>query len=173
MASRGAPDPGCAGNARSTQTESLLLKPALTPPDYAQAWALTHYLALKRGEDFVKYFKAMSQIPPLEPRTPEQNLAEFRRFFGDDLTRLDKKLDDYIRKLSQKKGYDPLPYYTVIFVQPMGNGVGPPAGHGQPVTADDPAVGPGGDHGREGASPTGKPWHGQRAPGPFSPPKSG
>ena len=100
-----------------------MLKPALTPPDYAQAWALTHYLAQRHGEEFVKYLKAMSQIPPLEPRTPEQNLAEFRRFFGDDLTKLDKKLDDYIRKLSQKKGYDPLPYYTVIFVQPMGNGV--------------------------------------------------
>ncbi len=49
----------------------------------------------------------MSQIPPLQPRTPEENLAEFRRFFGDDLTKLDKRLDEYIRKLSQKKSYDP------------------------------------------------------------------
>jgi hypothetical protein len=106
-----------------THTESLVLKPALTPPDYAQAWALTHFLAQKRGEDFVKYLKAMSQIPPLEARTPQENLADFRRFFGDDLSKLDKKLDDYIHKLSQKKGYDLLPYYTVVFVQPMGNGV--------------------------------------------------
>jgi Protein of unknown function (DUF1570) len=106
-----------------TQTESLMLKTQLTPPDYAQAWALTHYLAQKRGDDFVKYLKAMSQIPPLEPRTPDQNLADFRRFFGDDLTRLDKKLDDYIRRLSTKKGYDPLLYYTVVFEIPMGNGV--------------------------------------------------
>jgi Protein of unknown function (DUF1570) len=106
-----------------TQTESLVLKPVLTPPDYAQAWALTHFLAQRRGEDFVKYLKAMSQIPPLGARTPQQNLADFRRFFGEDLTRLDKKLDDYIHKLSQKKGYDLLPYFTVVFVQPMGNGV--------------------------------------------------
>ena len=28
----------------------------------------------------------MSQLPPLEPRTPEENLADFRKFFGDDLT---------------------------------------------------------------------------------------
>ena len=30
-----------------TQTESLMLKPVLTPPDYAQSWALAHYLARK------------------------------------------------------------------------------------------------------------------------------
>jgi hypothetical protein len=65
----------------------------------------------------------MSQVPPLELRTPEQNLAEFRHFFGEDLGRLDKKLGEYIHKLSLKKGYDPLPYYTVIFAQPLGNGV--------------------------------------------------
>ena len=65
----------------------------------------------------------MSQVPPLQPRTPLENLAEFRRFFGEDLTKLDKKLDEYIRKLSQMKGYDRLPFYTVIFVQPLGNGV--------------------------------------------------
>jgi hypothetical protein len=105
------------------QAESLMLKPELTPTDYAQAWALTHYLARKRGPDFVKYLKAMSQVPPLEPRSAEANLADFCRYFDDDLAKLDKKLDDYIRKLSQKKTYDPLPYYTVIFAQPLGNGV--------------------------------------------------
>ena len=155
-----------------TQTESLVLKTALTPPDYAQAWALTHYLAQKRGEDFVKYLKAMSQIPPLEPRTPQENLADFRRFFGDDLTKLDKKLDDYIRKLSQKKGYDPLPYYTVVFVQPLGNGVvrrlatvsQSPQMIQQWVQEE---TWP------QGASRTGKRSPGRREPGPSSPPKSG
>ena len=106
-----------------TQTEALLLKRALTPTDYAQAWALTHYLAQKHGAEFVSFLKVMSQVPPLQARSPEENLAEFRRFFGADLSKLDKKLDEYIRKLSQKKTYDPLPYYTVIFAQPLGNGV--------------------------------------------------
>jgi hypothetical protein len=106
-----------------SQTEALLLKRALTPTDYAQAWALTHYLAQKHGAEFVSFLKVMSQVPPLQARSPEENLAEFRRFFGADLTKLDKKLDEYIRKLSQKKTYDPLPYYTVIFAQPLGNGV--------------------------------------------------
>ncbi len=71
----------------------------------------------------MKFLKAMSQMPPLEPRTPEQHLAEFRKFFGDDLAKLDKKADEYVRILSRKPGYDPLPYYVVIFVQPLGNGM--------------------------------------------------
>ena len=105
------------------EAETLIPKTRLTPTDYAQAWALTHYLAQKTGGQFVKFLKAMSQMPPLEPRTPEQHLAEFRKYFGQDLARLDKKADEYIRKLSQKSGYDPLPYYVVIFEQPLGGGM--------------------------------------------------
>jgi hypothetical protein len=109
---------------RSTiQAEAMMLKSVLTPTDYAQAWALTHYLAQRRGTDFVKLLKAMGQVAPLQPRTPQENLAEFRKFFEGDLTRLDRKVDDYIHKLSQKKTYDSLFYYTVIFQQNLGNGV--------------------------------------------------
>jgi len=109
---------------RSTiQAESLMRKCVLTPTDYAQAWALTHYLALKRGPDFVNFLKAMSQVPPLRPRTPQENLAVFHKFFGGDLARLDKKVDEYIHKLSQKKTYDALFYYAVFFRQTLNNGV--------------------------------------------------
>jgi len=109
---------------RSTmQAESLMLKSVLTPTDYAQAWALTHYLAQRRGTDFVKLLKSMSQVPPLQPRTPQENLAEFRKFFEGDLARLDKKVDDYIHNLSQKKTYDSLFWYAVIFEQTLGNGM--------------------------------------------------
>jgi hypothetical protein len=107
---------------RLIQAEPLIVKTQLTPTDYAEAWALTHYLALKRGVEFVKFLKSMSQMPPLQPRTPGEHLAEFRRFFGDDLAKLDKKADDYIRKLSRQPGYDPLPYYAVMFEQPLGGG---------------------------------------------------
>jgi hypothetical protein len=107
----------------TTQSESLMLKTILTPTDYAQAWALTHYLAQNRGTEIVKYLKAMSQIPPLQPRSPEENLAEFRKFFGGDLTRLDKKVDDHVHRISQKKAYDTLYYYAVVFQQTLGNGM--------------------------------------------------
>ncbi len=105
------------------QADSLMLKRSLTPTDYARAWALTSYLALNRGRDFIKYLKAMSQAPPFERRTPQANLAEFRTFFSDDLVRLDKKVDDYIHKQSLKKSYDSLFCYAVVFQQALGNGV--------------------------------------------------
>ncbi len=121
-----------APNTRSTRlasqrhvarAESLMLETTLTPTDYARAWAMTHYLALRRGDDFVKYLKAMSQIPPLQPRTPEEHLAEFRKFFVEDLSKLDKKVDEYIGKLSTRKTYDPLPYYAVMFEWTLPNGM--------------------------------------------------
>ncbi len=105
------------------QSESLVTKDHLTPTDYAQAWALTHYLAVRRGDDFVRFLKAMSQMPPLEPHTAQQHLAEFRKFFGDDLVRIDKEVDKHIRKLSTSKAYDLLPYFAVIFEQPLGGGM--------------------------------------------------
>jgi hypothetical protein len=107
----------------TTDTESLMLKTSLTPVDYAQAWAVTHYLALRRGSDFVRFLDAMKRIPPLVPRTPAENLAEFRKFFSDPAPKLDKSVDDYIHKLSQKKTYDSLFFYAVIFQQSLGNGV--------------------------------------------------
>jgi Protein of unknown function (DUF1570) len=107
----------------ASRTEALLLKTELTPTDYAEAWALTHYLIHRRTPDFFKYLKAMSEARPLEPRTPQDRLAEFSRFFGPEVVKLDKRVDDYIRKLSQKKGYDPLPYYAVVFEQSLGQGL--------------------------------------------------
>ncbi len=103
-------------------SEALLLKTSLSPTDYALAWALTHYLAQKRWTEFVKYLNAMRQIPPLEPRTPAENLADFRKYFTEPPARLDKRLSDYIQKVAQKRPYDPLYYYAVVFMQPLGNG---------------------------------------------------
>jgi hypothetical protein len=103
--------------------ESLIRKPRLTPTEYALAWAMTHYLASKRGDDFIDYLRSMSRIPPLEPRTPEDHLAEFRKAFGQDLARVDKAIDAYLRKLARQKNYDPMPYYAVTFFQPLPAGL--------------------------------------------------
>ena len=97
----------------------------------------------------------MSQIAPLQPRTPQENLAAFRRFFADDPTKLDKKLDDYIRKLSQKKNYDPLPYYTVIFGAAAGQWRHSPPGESQPISSVDRAVGPARNRGWRGRAELG------------------
>ncbi len=106
----------------ASRTESLVTQTRLTPTDYAHAWALTHYLARTRCGDFVKYLKHMGQLPPLEPRSPAEHLADFRKFFGHDLAKVDKKVDDYLHKLSEKKQYERLPYYAVMSEQMLRNG---------------------------------------------------
>jgi hypothetical protein len=103
--------------------ESLIRADHLSPTDYALAWALTHYLALKRGDDFVKFLIEMGKLPPLVPRTADQQVAAFKKSFGDDLAKLDKQIAGYLVKLARQKGYDHLPYYAVKFEQPFGNGM--------------------------------------------------
>jgi hypothetical protein len=111
--------PGAGRDKRISRTESLLLKERLTTTDYAEAWALTHYLAQKRSVEFVNFLRDMSQVPPLAKRTPDQNFAVFTKNFAGTPSKLDKKVDEHIVKLSQKGSYDPLPYYAVIFEQPI------------------------------------------------------
>ena len=74
-------------------------KTDLTPTDYALAWAMTHYLAMKRVDEFIPFLKAMSNAPPLQPMTPEDHLAAFRGAFGDDLEKLDREIGTYLSKL--------------------------------------------------------------------------
>jgi hypothetical protein len=100
---------------RKPLVEYLITRSSLTPTDYALSWALTHYLAMKKGSEFLAYIRTMSQLPPLEERTPEEHLASFRAAFGNDLAKLDKTIASYLAKLK----YDPLPYYAVVFEQPI------------------------------------------------------
>ncbi|MGD9855294.1 MAG: DUF1570 domain-containing protein [Planctomycetaceae bacterium] len=56
---------------------------------YAQAWALTFYLAETRSAQHAKFLKSVSARDPLKSYSPEERLADFQRAFGDDLNRLD------------------------------------------------------------------------------------
>jgi hypothetical protein len=97
--------------------EYLVTRKDLTPTDYALSWALTHYLARERVPDFVAYMKRMSELKPFEERTPSQQLDDFRAVFGDDLAKMDGKVARYLSKLKMS---DALPYFAVIFEQPVG-----------------------------------------------------
>lgn len=99
---------------RMPLVEYLVTRTTLDPTDYALAWALTHYLAMKRGPEFVSFVKAMSQMPPMRRSTPEDHLAAFRASFGPELGKMDRAVNGYLAKL---KGYDQLPYYAVMFEQ--------------------------------------------------------
>ncbi len=106
-------------NPKTPMVEYLVTRKSLTPTDYALSWALTHYLLMKRGNDFLAFLKTMSQIPPLEDRSPEDHLASFREAFGPDLVKMDRSIASYLAKLK----YDPLPYYAVMFEQPNPGGL--------------------------------------------------
>ena len=96
---------------RMPLVEYLVTRTELSPTDYALSWALTHYLASKRLDDFLAFLEAMRKAPPLETRTPEEHLAAFRAAFGDDLSRMDRAVRNHLAKL---KKYDALPYYAVV-----------------------------------------------------------
>jgi hypothetical protein len=100
--------------------EYLVTKSTLTPTDYALAWAMTHYLRVKRVDEFVSYLKAMSRMPPLEPRTAEDHLAAFRDAFGPNLVKLDREIGTYLARLKVK---DHLPFYSVMFQQRVPGGL--------------------------------------------------
>jgi hypothetical protein len=100
--------------------EGIVGREELRPTDYAVAWALTHYLATRRFEDFLEYLKRMGRLEPLETRTAEQHLAEFRDGFGAELARMDRKIGLHLAGL---KGYEAIPYYAVVFEQPLGPGL--------------------------------------------------
>jgi hypothetical protein len=98
--------------------EYLVTRTELTPTDYALAWALTHYLNKNRGDAFIEFLKTMSRMPPMEERSPEDHLAAFRAAFGQDLAKLDRAIAVHLKK----QRYEELPYYAVIFMQPLGGG---------------------------------------------------
>ena len=102
---------------RKPLIEYLVTRTELSPTDYALSWALTHYLATKRLDDFLAFLETMRRAPPLETRTPDEHIAAFRAAFGRDLSRMDKAVHNHLAK--QKK-YDALPYYAVVFEQPIG-----------------------------------------------------
>lgn len=100
--------------------EYMITKTELSPTDYALAWAMTHYLAMKRVDEFLDYLKTMSLMPPLSPRTGADHLAVFRAAFGTNLAKLDREIGTYLSKLKAK---DHLPYYSVMFQQRIPGGM--------------------------------------------------
>ncbi|MDG3003194.1 DUF1570 domain-containing protein [Paludisphaera mucosa] len=102
--------------------EAMIRRRELTPTEYALAWAITHYLAMKRSDDFTRFLRVMAAAPPLEPRSADDHVRAFRQAFGDDLGKLDKTIYAYLNRLTKQKGYDPMPYYAVQFEQPLPNG---------------------------------------------------
>ncbi len=113
----GAGGPKLSRDPGQTIAEYLVTRTDLSPTDYALSWALTHYLALKRTDDFLDLIREMSEIPPLEKRSPDDHLQTFKARFGDNLKQMDTAVLNHLRKIKQ---IDALPYFAVVFEQQVG-----------------------------------------------------
>jgi hypothetical protein len=63
---------------------------------YAEAWALSYYLIHRRPKEFVEYLAMLAKKPQLVWDEPEQRLAKFREYFGEDLQALEQ---DFLRQM--------------------------------------------------------------------------
>ncbi len=118
---RGASGPRIGRDRKTPLVQYLVTREELTPTDYALSWALTHYLAYQRFDEFVGFLKRMGQLKPFEERAPEQHLAAFREAFGDDLAKMDGRVAKYLAKLKVPDSQS-LPFYAVMFEQPINAG---------------------------------------------------
>ncbi len=56
---------------------------------YAQAWAVTFFLAETRSSKHSNFLKAVSARDPMKPYSAEERLADFQAAFGKDIDRLE------------------------------------------------------------------------------------
>jgi hypothetical protein len=78
-----------------------------TSVNYAVAWALTHFLAKTRREEFLEYVRDVGKTLPLAD--PEDETERFSRFFGNDLAKLEQQMMRHVNGL---------PYVDPILNQP-------------------------------------------------------
>lgn len=103
--------------------EHTVIAARLTSTGYATAWALTHYLAKNRRVEFNEYVREVSRLGPLEasgdiagPGLVRENLALFKRFFGDDLAALEARLIAHLKKQPYSDPFQGLPHCVATIV---------------------------------------------------------
>lgn len=66
---------------------------------YATSWALFYYLHKKRPKELAKYMLEVANKPPYTVYSPEERVADFEKYFGDDWEKLTSSLMRFIRRL--------------------------------------------------------------------------
>lgn len=66
---------------------------------YAQAWALSFYLAETRPREYSSYLATIAARPPLAKYPAAERVADFRAAFGDDLLILEKNWMSWVEGL--------------------------------------------------------------------------
>ena len=83
--------------------ECLVRKTHLTPTEYALAWAMTHYLAFKRQDDFVAYLKTRVGYPRSSPGCPRITWPSSGKAFGSHLVKIDRRIHRCMKNLAKQK----------------------------------------------------------------------
>ncbi len=97
--------------------ETAVAARGLNSTGYAKAWAITHYLAKERKEDFDWYMRYISKMPPMYGMTSENNqipanLEHFKKFFGEDLEAIEKEMVDYLSRQKYTSPFETLPHFV-------------------------------------------------------------
>jgi len=66
---------------------------------YSTSWALFYYLYKKQPKELAKYLTEVASKPPCLVYAPEERVADFEKYFGDDWEKLTKNLLRFVRKL--------------------------------------------------------------------------
>jgi len=120
---------GRSSNAPNGQmVEHTVLAGQLTSTGYASAWALTHYLAKNKRVEFNAYVKTMSELRPLEgftkvvpPGVIQDNLSDFTKHFGDDLTDCENRLVLHLKKQDYVDPFADAPHFVAMILVRDGN----------------------------------------------------
>jgi hypothetical protein len=85
---------------RMIESDELFRKPETAVDSYAQAWAWTYYLIKWKPKEYAAYARMVRDKPMLQEDQPQKRLADFHKFFGDDLQELE---EDFFRKMERVK----------------------------------------------------------------------
>ncbi len=100
--------------------------PRLGSTGYAAAWTITHYLAENQKEQFDRYMRYLSRMPPLQGMLPEDptaeqvesNLIHFKKFFGDDIEAFENAMVEYMSRQRYTSPVEDIPHYVGMAVVP-------------------------------------------------------
>ena len=94
----------------------LLTAERLNSKEYAVAWALTHYLATKRKDEFFSYLRDVSKLEPLED--PGNDSIRFVEHFGEGFAAVERGMLKHVRSLPYTDPVANQPYFVLKAMTP-------------------------------------------------------
>jgi hypothetical protein len=81
-------------------SDDLLIQDETAVAAYAEAWVLVSFLLARRSDQFIEYLKQAGARQVLQLDTPEQRLAEFEQYFGNDWSGLERESRNFANQLA-------------------------------------------------------------------------